>query len=285
VPHLAVRLEPHVTRALLTSRKLRNIGLMKAILALSARHISLNPSIAGEQSHDRNDALQYYNETLHYLSKAMQYDTFKTSLELLATALIVSTYEMLDGSGKDWERHLQGVFWIQRSQVIHGDSKGLKQAVWWAWLCQDVWAAFREKRKTFTFWKPQRTFADLGPYELAARSVYVIAKVVNYCSREENEASDITARIEKADQLQAMLDEWEAYLTSEFTPLPYKTGNAGDAFQPIWIHPPAFGKEICYYFTLNKAYVKKKGLQYSFITRLDFFYCSTNLPVVALGGI
>jgi len=100
---------------------------MKAILALSARHISLNPSIAGEQTHDRNDALQYYNETLHYLSKAMQYDTYKTSLELLATVLIVSTYEMLDGSGKDWERHLQGVFWIQRSQVIHGDSKGLKQ--------------------------------------------------------------------------------------------------------------------------------------------------------------
>ena len=113
---------------------MRNIGLMKAILALSARHISLNPGIIPEQTHDRNDALQYYNETLHYLSKAMQYDTYKTSLELLATALIVSTYEMLDGSGRDWERHLQGVFWIQRSQVIHGDSKGLKQAVWWAWL-------------------------------------------------------------------------------------------------------------------------------------------------------
>lgn len=224
--------------------KIRNVGLMKAILALSARHISLNPGIAADQTHDRNDALQYYNETLHYLSKAMQYETYKTSLELLATALIVSTYEMLDGSGKDWERHLQGVFWIQRSQVIHGDSKGLKQAVWWAWLCQDVWAAFREKRKTFTFWKPTRTFADMNPYELASRSVYIIAKVVNYCSREDSEASDMSVRIENADKLLDMLDEWERYLTTEFTPLPYKTDDAADVFQPIWIHPPAFGKPL-----------------------------------------
>lgn len=220
---------------------LRNVGLLKAILALSARHISLNPSIAAEQPKDRNDALQYYNETLHYLSKAMQYESYKTSLELLATALIVSTYEMLDGSGKDWERHLQGVFWIQRSQVIHGDSKGLKQAVWWAWLCQDVWAAFQEKRKTFTFWKPARTFADMSPYELASRAVYIMAKVVNYCSREENEAGDLTLRIENASRLQDMLDEWERYLTTEFTPLPYKSDSEHDVFQPIWIHPPAFG--------------------------------------------
>ncbi|PVH79520.1 hypothetical protein DL98DRAFT_560777 [Cadophora sp. DSE1049] len=220
---------------------LRNIGLMKAILALSARHISLNPGIAAEQPKDRNDALQYYNETLHYLSKAMQYESYKTSLELLATALIVSTYEMLDGSGKDWERHLQGVFWIQRSQVIHGDSKGLKQAVWWAWLCQDVWAAFQEKRKTFTFWKPARTFADMSPYELASRAVYIIAKVVNYCSREESEAGDLALRIENASRLQDMLDEWELYLTTEFTPLPYKSDSEHDVFQPIWIHIPAFG--------------------------------------------
>ncbi|KAH8672752.1 fungal-specific transcription factor domain-containing protein, partial [Tricladium varicosporioides] len=227
VPHLAMR----------------NIGLMKAILALSTRHLSQNPGISGDQRHHRNDALQYYNETLHYISKAMQYDTYKTSLELLATALIVSTYEMLDGSGKDWERHLQGVFWIQRSQIIHGDSKGLKQAVWWAWLCQDIWAAFREKRKCFTFWKPQRTFDVLNPYELAARSVYLMAQVVSYCSRDENDDSiiDIKARMDKADRLTDMLDDWQRHLTTEFTPLPSDKYSTSEPFQPIWIHPPAFG--------------------------------------------
>src|SRR3981189_3613515 len=143
---------------------------MKAILALSTRHLSLTQGIPGGEMHERNDALQYYNETLHYLSKAMQYDTYKTSLELLATALIISAYEMLDGSGRDWERHLQGVFGIQRSQVIHGDTGGLRAAVWWAWLQQDVWAAFRDKRKAFTFWRPVRKFSDLNSWELAARS-------------------------------------------------------------------------------------------------------------------
>ena len=70
--------------------QLHNIGLMKAILALSARHLSLNSQHDSDQTCDRHDALQYYNETLSYLSTAMQYDTYKTSLELLATALIVS---------------------------------------------------------------------------------------------------------------------------------------------------------------------------------------------------
>jgi hypothetical protein len=84
----------------------------------------------------------------------------------------------------------------------------------------------------------------MNPYELAARSVYVIAKVVNYCSREETGAEDISLRTERADQLQAMLDEWELYLTTEFTMLPFKTGEEEEAFEPIWIHPPAFGECI-----------------------------------------
>jgi hypothetical protein len=250
VPHLAVSCDfatKNTDRSRLfyakTSLQMRNIGLMKAILALSTRHLSLIQGFNEEQTHERNEALQYYNETLHYLSKAMQYDTYKTSLELLATALIVSMYEMLDGSGKDWERHLRGVFWIQRSQVIHGDSKGMRQAVWWAWLCQDMWAAFREKRKAFTFWKPSRTFDNLSPHELAARSVYIMAQVVNYCSREESEAEGInmSSRMERADQLSEMLDDWARHLTTEFTPLPQDSPSC-DVFQPLWIHPPSFGK-------------------------------------------
>ncbi|CZS97471.1 uncharacterized protein RAG0_06541 [Rhynchosporium agropyri] len=231
VPHLAMH----------------NVGLMKAILTLSARHLSLNPD-ANQQVHDRNDALQYYNETLHYVAKAMQYDSYKTSLELLATALIVSTYEMLDGSGMDWERHLQGVFLIQRSQVIHGDSKGLKQAVWWAWLCQDIWAAFRENRKTFTFWKPVRTYDDMNPHELAVRSVFLVARVIDYCSREAIEAcgGNMAIRIQEADRLTQTLEEWHQYLTAEFNSLPWKRSSS-DVFEPIWIHPPSLAVAIQLY--------------------------------------
>jgi hypothetical protein len=97
---------------------------MNAILALSARYLALKPPAHELILPGSINTLQYYNKTLHYIRKAMHYDTYKTSLELLATSLIISAYEMLDGSTQDWQRHLQGVFWIQRSQVIHGDSPG-----------------------------------------------------------------------------------------------------------------------------------------------------------------
>jgi len=215
---------------------------MNAILALSARHLALKPPADESILPGSINALQYYNKTLHYIRKAMHYDTYKTSLELLATSLIISAYEMLDGSTQDWQRHLQGVFWIQRSQVIHGDSQGLRQAVWWAWLCQDVWAAFREKRKPFTFWQPVRMLSELNPYELAARSVYFFAQVVGYCSYEETEASqnDPHRRISEADTLSENLEDWKKHLTVEFQPLS-QPSSPDDVFKPIWINPPAFG--------------------------------------------
>lgn len=215
-------------------------GLKNAILALSARHLSL--SRFSEQL-DRNVGIQYYFDTLHYLQKAIQYETFTVTSELLATALVVSTYEMLDDFGRGWERHLEGVFWIQRSQLIHGESGGLHQAVWWAWLRQDVWAAFREKRKTFSFWSPSRGYAEMAPYDLACRAIWLFARAVDYCSTEETEAAgeNIQSRMERANQISKWLDNWQHNLTVEFTPLPCGKKSSTDVFEPIWIHPPAFG--------------------------------------------
>lgn len=116
---------------------MNNAGLMNALLALASRHLHLNPTLDAEEICSKKElALQYYYQTLHYVQKAMQYSSYKTSLELLATTLIISAYEMLDNSTNDWERHLEGVFLIQRSQTLHGESGGLHAAVWWAWLCQ-----------------------------------------------------------------------------------------------------------------------------------------------------
>jgi hypothetical protein len=225
VPHLAMH----------------NIGLLNAILALSIRHSSLTPKHVSKTVCNRNDALQYYHETLRYIQNAMRHDSYNSSDELLATCLIISAYEMIDCSRKDWERHLQGFYRLQRSQVIHGDSKGLKQAVWWAWLCQDVWAAFREKRKPFTSWHPSRDYGDMTSYELAARSVYLMSRVISYCSQEEIDQGeqDVKGRVAKADHLADMLDEWQQQLPIEFSPLPMSTERKS-VFKPIWIHPPAF---------------------------------------------
>ncbi|KGO48168.1 Protein of unknown function DUF3468 [Penicillium expansum] len=219
---------------------LHNAGLLNAILALSFRHLALNPSLDDQSITSKpEEALQYYYQTLHYVGRAMQSSAYKMSLELLSTALIISTYEMLDNSTDDWERHLEGVFLIQRSQTIHGETGGLKSAVWWAWLCQDIWAAFREKRKTLTFWVPQKPLSVLLPHELAARSIYIAAKVVSYCAAETTQ-ENIQHQIDEAMRLRIMLEDWQRHLTVEFSPLPIRSREASSCFQPVWISPPAF---------------------------------------------
>lgn len=217
---------------------------MNAILALSIRHLSLGTceqQLLPGDGLGADDAVSYYYKTLHYSQEAMQYDTYKVSLELLAISIIISTYEMLGGTSKDWERHLKGVFWIQRSQVIHGDSGGLRQGVWWAWLCQDVWAAFRERRKPFTFWRPTRALETLNQYDLAARSVYLFAQAVGFSSDEAiEEDKDLAARNVEAERLVEKLSEWRDLLTVEFAPLPV-SATTNNVFEPVWVHPPAFG--------------------------------------------
>ncbi|KAL9080469.1 MAG: hypothetical protein Q9157_000783 [Trypethelium eluteriae] len=57
------------------SMALRNKGLMKAVLALSARHLSLQPALTSASestSSDRTLSVRYYSEALQYLQQAMQ---------------------------------------------------------------------------------------------------------------------------------------------------------------------------------------------------------------------
>ncbi|GKZ73622.1 hypothetical protein AnigIFM50267_010555 [Aspergillus niger] len=224
-----------------------NAGLMNAILALAFRHLALNPRLDQENMPNKEAAaLQYYYQTLHYVQRAMRFSSYKTSLELLATALIISAYEMLDNSTNDWERHLEGVFLIQRSQTIHGESGGLHSAVWWAWLCQDIWAAFREKRKTLTFWIPQKPLSALLPHELAMRAIYITAKVISYCAESTTEENR-RRRIDDANRLRAMLEDWRQHRTVEFSPLPLGRREHSSYFRPIWIRPAAFGLAVQFF--------------------------------------
>lgn len=234
--------------ALVPRLALHNVGLMNAILAVSARHDSLvTTDDIDERSSARDIAIKFYHESLHYVRMAMQERSYHTSIELLATTLIISAFEMLGGSTQDWQRHLEGVFWIQRSQVIHGDSGGLRGAVWWAWLCQDIWAAFRSKRRVFTFWQPTKKFAELNPTQLAARAVFLLGRIVNYCVKEFSGTEltvAIATKIDQARSLSDLMDEWERCLTHEFTPLPCRDTRPDSVFKPVWVHPPIFASSL-----------------------------------------
>lgn len=225
---------------------LRNRGVMNAILALSARHRSVVglPLCEGENVHSaKTTALQYYYQTLSYLQQEMRSTAFLTSDELLATVLLISTYEMVDGSGRGWERHLKGVFWIQRSQLIHGESEGLKQRIWWAWLRQDIWVAFREQRKILSYYHLTRQCSDLGFWELVDRAVWLLGQCVNYASMKEQRAgqADVQGRIDKSSSLWSSLEAWATCFAQFDRRLP-TAHDENAAFQSIWINPPAAGK-------------------------------------------
>lgn len=229
--------------AYLPQLAMHNFGLLNAILAISLCHASRASKISVTKQCDPKDAYNYYHETLRYLQSAMQYGSYRSSDEVLATCLIVASYEMLNGSRTDWERHLQGFKFLQESQGINGESGGFKQAVWWVWLQKDGWAAFRNKRKTFTNWRPTKNTAQIDAYSLAQRSVYLMARAVSYCSQEEIDKGeiDVKSRIAKADHLLRTIDEWHQSLPIEFSPLP-SVESSGTVFRKIWYHPSAFGE-------------------------------------------
>lgn len=216
---------------------------MNAILALSCYHSLLQKQMNASQESDERTTLQYYYQALHYIQRAMQFPSYRNSPELIATTIIISTYEMLHGSSNDWQRHLQGVFWILKSRQIEVEEASLESTTWWAWLQQDIWAAFRERRRTYSTWQPKKLCSELNSYELAARSLWILAQVVNFCAIDRDSQTEVQfrERIEWADQLRRMLQEWHSCLTVEFSPLPSVIVEKSKAFEPRLIHPHVYG--------------------------------------------
>lgn len=233
---------------------LRDAGLMNAILALAARHYSKLPHSDDPTTPDVtvDESIRHYYETLRYVQEALAYTSYTNSEELLATAIIISSYEMLDESdGRgNWQRHLKGVFWIQRSQNVDGGSGGLRQAVWWAWLRQDIWAAFREKRTCFSFWVPVQELDELDQHGLADRAIYLLSQAVNYyanaAAASDSTSSDRPTQTDlthaRASLLQK-IDKLKSHLGEQYEPLPAPS-EASEIFQSIWIHPPEFGAAL-----------------------------------------
>lgn len=230
---------------------LKDPGLLHAILALAARHRSKLPSSSDRTVTD-NESIRHYYETLHYVQEALGYTSYTNSEELLATAIVISSYEMLDESdGRgNWQRHLKGVFWIQRSQEVHGGSGGLRQAVWWAWLRQDIWAAFREKRPCLSFWVPVQDLSELDQYDLAERAIYLLSQAVNYYAHSHAAVSGSTPnRLAPVDLGHARVDilnkieKLKTHLGEQYQPLS-SPSEIVDIFKGIWIHPPEFGAAL-----------------------------------------
>ncbi|KAH5412819.1 hypothetical protein HBI23_158080 [Parastagonospora nodorum] len=244
-----------------------NAGVLKALLAVAARHQALlvvpqqhqpnmfaqppGPDATALNTHPNPHlqvATQYYYECLHYLSQNLLYPSYSKSREIIATALLISTYEMFDAEGEynsgAWERHLRGIFWIQRAQNNNGETHdGLRRAAWWQWIRQDIWVAFREGRRVLTIWRPTRRLMDLSPDELCLRVVYICGRCVDFAANEKK--YDMNTRIDQGVKLLQALEDWQRTLPSSFQPI-YKVPlpESGGLFAPIWIHPPSYAAAI-----------------------------------------
>lgn len=108
---------------------LRNVGLLKSILAVGARHLTLGQTQPGSKdpalsispgtptpignptSNAAKFAEQYYLETLQYLSQNLLYQSYTGSREILVTVIMISTYEMfgtaVNSDHSAWDRHLR----------------------------------------------------------------------------------------------------------------------------------------------------------------------------------
>jgi hypothetical protein len=303
---------------------LRNVGLLKSLLAVGACHMALHQSSQPDADYQANippstpasthsnimtvssssrKAEQYYYETLHYLAQNLLYPSYTSSHEILATAIMISTYEMLgaygDSDNGNWGRHLKGAFWIQRNQDNDGESvDGLRQAVWWAWLRQDLWAAFREGRPALTIWQPKKMLSQLTSDELATRIIYIAAKCVQFAATPKE--ADIAGYIEAGEKLMQMLEQWKQILPPSFEPIPIAlsvpASSTADTpqFSPIWIHPPHHAAAVqMYHFAriivllnqpttggLNKYQIRGKMLRESMSTICGITVAeqSQNLP-------
>ncbi|CAI7645590.1 unnamed protein product [Penicillium pancosmium] len=171
----------------------------------------------------------------------MHHPSHTQSLDLVAAAVLISTYEMIDDSIQNWKRRIEGIFWIQQFQDIDGECKGLRSALWWAWLQQDTWAALLERRRTLNIWKSERGIASLTAPELARYAWYLLGQCVNYISEEERQEGTVR-RSDRGNELLQMLKEWREALPSEYNPLPLTSEE--DIFPAIWINPASYAAAL-----------------------------------------
>ncbi|KAK6528897.1 hypothetical protein TWF694_004126 [Orbilia ellipsospora] len=227
--------------------------LLKACLALSAKQQYRLRAIETplQDPNPEIEFSQYYDLALMEMQQSLAKDVdgrFSSSEEFLATAVILSTFEVIDGSNQEFRRHLEGLGSIIKPQGIHESLVGLKGAAFWAWYRQDVLAAFRERRATFItedYWHLDTSLESmcmLREDELGNRVMFILGQIINYCAKDEIEKNEhnVTERLRKAEELEKKLEDWKRCLPDSFEPLTRMRDKDG-IFDTLWFNPPCCG--------------------------------------------
>lgn len=98
--------------------------VLLACLAVAARQYFL---VNDQQQHIHEQAVTYYNEALHLLSKRLQ--NSRPDPAVFASCLLIAHCEMVESRATDWALHLKGTGDLVKMHGWHGMSGGLAQAV------------------------------------------------------------------------------------------------------------------------------------------------------------
>jgi hypothetical protein len=148
-----------------------------------------------------------------------------------AATVMCSCYEMLDATGSDWQKHLEGVFTFGKVRSINGSCGGIEQAGFWSIARQEVVCSIINKATLRL--DPELWAVDLeniggeGSEDLINnqsvppqpsfcsgidrfRVLTILAKVVNFMAKSENMTSpaDKEAMMGEWEKLRKLLDHW-----------------------------------------------------------------------------
>ncbi|KAH8435134.1 uncharacterized protein LDX57_012763 [Aspergillus melleus] len=159
--------------------------LLHACLAVSAKQLSRAPQSTTSLTLNTSP-VYYYQQALREMSHFLIEPSYSGSDELLASSIILSTYEILDVSGPSFGSHLKGVASLIRSHRITGDETGIRGATYWTWYRHEVWVAFQTGRRMFLdegYWQPkdvQEGFEGMSMRDVANRVLFVFGQCVSW---------------------------------------------------------------------------------------------------------
>ncbi|KAL4955669.1 fungal-specific transcription factor domain-containing protein [Aspergillus filifer] len=201
-------------------------ALMYSCLSLGAKQLALKSPV-DEQNARANVAIGYYQKAVRTVSALLADPTYASNDGILASSIILSTYEMLEPAGESFGSHLKGIAFFLQAHQANGDAQGIKGAAYWTWYRHEIWAALQTGRRMFleeNYWQPKQldSFSGLSVEGIANRVLFIFGQCISFCndcitSQENKSDTHRQDQDHRAISLDAALERWKNMLPSSMT--------------------------------------------------------------------
>ncbi|KAL4791238.1 hypothetical protein BDV19DRAFT_314373 [Aspergillus venezuelensis] len=199
---------------------------MYSCLALGAKQLALK-SPADEEGARASVAIGYYQKAVRTVSALLADPSYASNDGILASSIILSTYEMLEPAGESFGSHLKGIAFFLQAHQANGDAQGIKGAAYWTWYRHEIWAALQTGRRMFleeTYWQPEQleSFSGLSVEDIANRVLFIFGQCISFCnnciaSQEIETDTHRQNQCHRAVALGAALGRWKNMLPFSMT--------------------------------------------------------------------